>query len=151
MKADRLQAAEATAPPPSTGGPGSPRIVMIVLPFPPFILSPNARKHWKAKMEPAGSYKYDCMIAALNVRRRLELQGFAFPMGPVPVKAHITFILTSRRRRDWDNLLSAFKYGIDGIVAAGLLEDDNISVLSLDLAAEFGTEQLVRVWLEAAT
>jgi len=54
-------------------------------------------------------------------------------------KAHITITYVGdNRRRDFDNLLSASKHYLDGIVAAGVIKDDNVFVVSYSLHYEVG-------------
>ena len=55
-------------------------------------------------------------------------------------KAHITITWRSKdkRKRDIDNLLSAMKGSIDGLVEAGVLVDDSAKHLSYTLFYEWG-------------
>ena len=66
-----------------------------------------------------------------------------------PLNVTITFILKDNRRHDWDNLLASFKAGIDGIVDAGLLPDDDVRSWSPTLRYEQGATAAVRVELSA--
>ena len=61
--------------------------------------------------------------------------------------ATITFVLKGKRRRDIDNLFASIKPGIDGIVDAGLLPDDDVRSWSPTLRYEQGDKPAVRVEL----
>jgi len=50
----------------------------------------------------------------------------------------ITFMAKDRRRRDVDNLLAACKATVDGLVAVGLLADDDAMHVSYTLRYERG-------------
>ena len=123
--------------------------VQLILPFPPPELSPNARLSWQAKRRVVADYRRTCGLLALNVRRDLERQGMKFPLR-VPVTATVTFVLTSRARRDMDNLLASAKALFDGVVDSGLLADDDCWSLRLAMAVELGLKQEVRLWLQEA-
>ena len=126
--------------------------IALVLPFPPAALNPN-RARTKHRMEVAGiaaAYRQECKIDSLNARRYWEADGVVFPL-KTPVLARLKFVLSSRRRHDIDNLLSAFKPGLDGIVDAGLLADDDCWSLRLAIDIEKGGAQYLRVELEAAS
>jgi crossover junction endodeoxyribonuclease RusA len=88
---------------------------MLELPWPPSSLSPNARKHWAAKMPVKNKYKLDCFyIATQNLHK--------YEMGKM---LHISLVFhpPSNRRYDLDNLLSRMKSGLDGIAEAWKLND----------------------------
>ena len=55
-------------------------------------------------------------------------------------RAHITITWRSKdkRKRDVDNLLAAMKGSIDGLVHAGVIEDDSAKELSYTLYYEWG-------------
>lgn len=126
------------------------RTFRLYLPWPPEELSPNARVHWGLRSETTAVYKQEVRILALNRRRELERGGETFPLAR-PVKVTITFCLQNHRRRDWDNLLANFKPGLDGIVKAGWLKDDNVWELGeLQLAVTISPRKEVRVLLEEA-
>lgn len=124
--------------------------IMLELPFPPAELNPNkARRLHRMHVAPiAARYKQACRVLALNARRELEKDGATFPL-PTPAMAIVTFVLATKQRRDLDNLLASFKAGLDGIVAAGLLSDDNAFDLRLGIEAVVGETVGVRVRLEA--
>jgi hypothetical protein len=95
----------------------------LVLPLPDAGLSPNrakrgrtvgARQHTRRL---ARTYRHQVQLLTL------EATGNARPMWPGAVLWPFWF-MPDRRRRDRDNAAASFKAGLDGIVDAGLLEDD---------------------------
>lgn len=78
---------------------------MIELPFPPAVLSPNARPHWGKRHRAAKKYKGDCMLLMSQYRR--DLAGRA--------AFEITFYPPTAHRHDRDNLIARFKYGQDAL------------------------------------
>lgn len=78
-----------------------------VLPWPPKTLSPNARSHWRRKAEAAKKYKGDC-IALLRSQGLKSINAKTAIIG-------ILFCPPDNRRRDPDNMIASFKYGIDAI------------------------------------
>lgn len=124
--------------------------VTLSLPFPSAPgLSPNDRVHYQQRAKAVAAYRLSCGDAALKARRKAEARGVTFPL-PAPVEARITFVLTSRQRRDFLNLYASFKAGEDGIVDAGLLVDDDVWHYTPTLAVERGATQAVRVVLRGA-
>lgn len=102
-------------------------VVSVHLNFPFADLSPNARLNWHAKAAVVAEYKHECKIKGLNARRAAEAQGQTFPLRP-PLACSVTFVVKNNRRRDYDNLIASLKSGMDGLVAAGLIEDDSTKV-----------------------
>lgn len=127
-------------------------MITVTLPFPPAALSPNSRKGWRAKAAAVQQYRYDCRIEALKQWREEWLASGIPQMHSLkrPVYGTLTFILKGKRRHDWDNLLASFKAGIDGIVDAGLLPDDDVRSWSPTLRYEQGDKPAVRVELVSA-
>ncbi len=87
-------------------------------------LNPNSRVHWRTHRRVSREAK-DEVIALVRE------QGCFYPLK----KAHLSicFYVKDNRRRDIDNLLAAMKPCIDGLVAAGVIEDDAADVLSLSM------------------
>lgn len=108
-------------------------------------LNPNGRYHWARKARAAAEYKLACKVDATNVKNAFP--PGTFPLRP-PVKATITFVVRTNHRRDPLNLYAAFKSGEDGIVAAGLLVDDDFKHYQPELRWEKGLKEMVRVELE---
>ena len=98
----------------------------IRLPYlPSRVLSPNGRVHWRTKYAAAQSMKNDVMALVMEQGR---------PASPFP-KALLTIRWEAKdnRRRDLDNLLASMKPALDGLVAAGVLEDDSAMRLRVGL------------------
>ncbi len=92
--------------------------ITITLPLPNACLSPNSRKHWRAKAKA----KKLARVAACTKANWLR-------MGEEMYWDHATEQTTyyhkQNRRRDGDNHLSMLKAYFDGIVDAGILSDDS--------------------------
>lgn len=117
----------------------------VTLPFPYPELSPNARCHWREKAAAVQKYRHECKVLAMQAMRAYWLP-YAFE-DELPVQAVVTFVLKDKRRHDWDNLLASIKAGIDGLVDAGVLPDDDVKSWSPTLRYEQGEQACVRVEL----
>ena len=92
-------------------------------------LSPNARVHWRTVAKEKSNAKEEAWALS-------HAQGV--PREPYS-KAHMTITYVGdKRNRDMDNLLAATKGYIDGIVAAKVVKDDSVFVLSYSLHYEVG-------------
>ena len=93
-------------------------------------LSPNKRLHYMALYKAKASAKEEA--AAL-------VMAHGKPSRPYEM-AHITitWIAKDKRRRDVDNLFASCKAYIDGLVAVGLLVDDDAMHVSYTLQYERG-------------
>lgn len=78
---------------------------MISLPFPPAVLSPNARPHWAQKARAFKRYKADCVALMLNHRKQLAGRS----------EFSITFHPPTAHRFDCDNLVARWKAGCDAL------------------------------------
>lgn len=78
----------------------------LMLPWPPKVLSPNARTHWATKSRAAKSYRNTCYLLCLQA---------ALPVPKGRALLSLEFIPPDRRRRDDDNCIAAFKSGRDGV------------------------------------
>lgn len=94
-------------------------IVSIEIPWPPKILSPNARPHWASKADAKKRYRRTAMIVAAGAR--IEV-GRAVRVGE-QIFVRLSFHPPTRREHDADNLIAAMKSGLDGI-ADGIGVDD---------------------------
>lgn len=91
---------------------------MIELPFPPSKLSPNARVHWSVKHREAKTYKMMCILLLLRHRKQLAgRKSFS-----------LTFRPPSARRADLDNMLAAFKHGLDGLSKVCGVDDSEFEI-----------------------
>ena len=107
----------------------------VLLPWPPKVLSPNARAHWRARSKAAKAYRYSCFMGA-------KLGGLVAPVGRLLLV--IEFLPPNRARRDDDNLIAAFKSGRDGLADA-LGVDDSLFVTQCMLSDEVRPGGAVRV------
>lgn len=91
------------------------REYLIRLPWPPAVLSPNARVHYMRRASAAKKYRGDArLIAQSQGCRALDCEALT---------AEITFCPPDNRRRDTDNLLAQVKSGLDGIADATGVDD----------------------------
>lgn len=106
-----------------TGPSGRVRVrVRVRLPYPPAGLSPNRRLHRLARARLTADYRrLTALLAGQDWRQGRERRA------PLPL-ARAVLVVTAHppdgRRRDLDNVLSALKAAVDGLVDAGLLADD---------------------------
>jgi len=90
-------------------------MIEIELPWPPSVLSPNARVHWSKRSKAAKAYRHACW--ALVKQAGLP----AMPDGELHL--WITFYPPDRRHRDDDNMIASFKSGRDGLADALGVDD----------------------------
>ena len=104
-----------------------PETVTVELSLPSRVLSPNARCHWSVKAKARSAQREEARWVARSAVRLVK---------PLWASAHITVTpyYPDRRRRDTDNLLSALKAAIDGIVDEGILADDDRVTYTLNAA-----------------
>lgn len=107
----------------------------LLLPWPPKVLSPNARAHWATKSKAAKAYRSTCFLLCSQA-------GLAVPAARALLS--LEFIPPDRRRRDDDNCVAAFKSGRDG-VAQALGIDDSRFVTQLQISSETIKGGAVRV------
>lgn len=93
----------------------------VLLPWPPRVLSPNARTHWATKSKAAKSYRNVCRLIAHEAGLRgVEWDG--------TIHLWITFLAPDRRARDDDNLIASFKSGRDGLADAMGIDDKRFRI-----------------------
>ncbi len=80
---------------------------VIVLPWPPTELSPNARMHWARLAKAKKAYRAACAWQA-------KAQG-AKPVAADRLHLTLTFYAPTRRAFDLDNALARCKAGLDGL------------------------------------
>jgi crossover junction endodeoxyribonuclease RusA len=90
--------------------------VIVILPWPPKELSPNARVHFRKKAEAAKKYRNLAQWSAWEAAR---VDGYS---------VSITFNPPDNRRRDLDNMLASIKSGLDGISSAIGIDDSKWSM-----------------------
>lgn len=109
----------------------------LVLPWPPRVLSPNARVHWSVKSKAAKLYRSQCYWIC-------KQSGLVAPETDGRLHLWIDFYPPDRRRRDDDNIAASFKSARDGIAdAIGI--DDNRFVCHPWLKDETGGVVKVRI------
>lgn len=137
------------SPPPQGGeSPAGPILLEIPLPYPE--LSPNFRPRFPAEKHTAiKAYREFVEVRARNAR---ILGGLRRPL-ETPVGARIVYVVQRNLRRDADNLLAQLKGAFDGMVRAGVLEDDSaakLKIRELDVVVRKGLrEGFVVIELEA--
>lgn len=112
----------------------------LTLPFPPSALLPNRARglHWAKKGRIASEYRQ-----AVGWTARTDW-GRRRPLRP-PVTLAVMFVVADNRRRDVDNLVAAFKAGLDGLVDAGVIVGDHWQGLTISYTVERGTSAHVRI------
>ena len=98
----------------------------LMLPWPPKVLSPNARVHWAIKSKAAKAYRNACFLLCRQA---------ALPVPAGRALLSLEFIPPDRRRRDDDNCMASFKAGRDGIAEALGIDDSNF-VTQLQISSE---------------
>ena len=97
--------------------------------LPPAEHSPNWRGHWGKKYACGKIYHDAVFYCCVDVRNRGFREGLSF----LYIKAviNLAFYFPDQRRRDRDNLLARVKPGLDGIVDAALIMDDDAEHLEI--------------------
>ncbi len=104
-----------------------PRTITITLPLPERCLHPNGRAHWTKKAAAARKAKLwasHAVIAAMLNDGHVKT-SWGPPMKQATVKA--TFFKRTKHAADssdWDGALSSLKPSLDGLEAAGVIEND---------------------------
>ena len=107
---------------------------MLVLPWPPKELSPNARVHRLAKARAAKAYRHACW--ALTKQSGVTLSG-------TPVHVQVTFVPPTKQARDLDNCLAAIKSGLDGVADALKVNDKDFRPITIDIRHEVAGQVIV--------
>ncbi len=94
----------------------------IHLPYPPPKLSPNSRTHFMARARTAKKYKNDCIVLAT----RPALYDRSVWKGTT--RFTVTFHAPDNHRRDMDNAIAAFKYGMDALSFVFGVDDSKFAV-----------------------
>lgn len=90
------------------------------LPGLPKTINAIGRKHWAVKVKEAQYWKSQVWVASLGKRP------------PKPLKmASLRFVRFSSVEPDPDGLVSSMKHLSDGLVAAGIIEDDKYSNIGM--------------------
>ncbi|MGW2495856.1 hypothetical protein ACWCV2_15325 [Streptomyces pseudogriseolus] len=123
--ADTLFDAERLAAPTAAGARPAPFV--IALPAGLDLINANQRIHEKARARLTKKIRAAAMEAVADCPALMDALAAAKP-GPLFARAHILGVLnpaTAGRRRDPANWYGSFKAAVDGLVDAGVLEDDD--------------------------
>jgi Holliday junction resolvase RusA-like endonuclease len=72
------------------------------------------------------------MRAKQTYQQMVYLTAYGYGLKPMDkARLNLTFVYKDNRRRDVDNLTAMFKPGLDALVLAGLLQDDNSECLTM--------------------
>lgn len=135
-----------TLPDPTAPGAVNPSFT-VTLPWPPWETSPNSRVHFQQRGRAVRAYREACAAVLYTAVR----EAVWLPSGPA--RLVLTFVLRDHRRQDVDGLLSRFKPGLDALVAAGALVDDDhghLPEITVRRAVRPGAERCVVAVLTAA-
>lgn len=124
---DLIDALFDAAPAPGLApGAGAPPRITIALPAGLPLLNSNQRLHHRPKAKLTAALRAAAMEAVSEDPALMAALAAAKP-GPLYARAHILGILhpPTRRRADPANWYPSFKAAVDGIVDAGVLEDDD--------------------------
>jgi len=116
------------------------QVLRLMLPWPPRLLSPNARGHWAKVAKAKKEYRAACAWTARS-------QGAA-PLQASSLHVGLVFVPPSRRAFDLDNALASMKSGLDGL-ADVLQVDDSRWSFSIAKAAVGDIGGLVKVTVSA--
>jgi crossover junction endodeoxyribonuclease RusA len=101
-------------------------MISIDLPWPPRVLSPNARPHWAALYRAKKAYKQTAKLLTLEA-----LQGRKCYATDWLIVVKLIFHPASRRRYDADNMIASLKSGLDGLAEALDIDDSRFQLLPL--------------------
>lgn len=99
---------------------------MLILLWPPSILSPNKIAHWSEKAKAKAKYKQQCWFIA-----QLEDKVF-LPEYEGNFHLNLIFHPPTKRHYDIDNLLASMKSGLDGIALAWKINDTRFRPITID-------------------
>lgn len=103
--------------------------VIVILPWPPAALSPNARGHWAMKHTAFKKAKSDAYWSALEALGPRGARRLTQTIGGIPVR--VTLSPPDARRRDADNILASCKAYLDGIAQAVGLDDRRFNPITV--------------------
>jgi Holliday junction resolvase RusA-like endonuclease len=92
--------------------------------LPPAECSPNSRVHWSVRKIAADTFEAEVGVLATQIRNK-DPRLFPYEKATVSLK----LVVVDRRRRDLDNFWARFKSGMDALVRAGILADDDMEHL----------------------
>jgi crossover junction endodeoxyribonuclease RusA len=95
--------------------------LVVRLPWPSGLLSPNARPHWSAKARAAKKYRALCSWTIAGAGRVVVPEG-------ARVLVDLTFYGPTLGRYDADNALARMKSGLDGLADALRVDDSRFEI-----------------------
>jgi Holliday junction resolvase RusA-like endonuclease len=120
-------------------------VLTIVVPPLPRATHPNARPKLRVKLAARKRQREDASIAALAA---MQCKRLLWERAEVEA----TFFFSVRRKRDTDNLTAWLKATLDGLEAAGVVEDDNgLTLLPPEVVAGSPTKDCVRLRVRELT
>ena len=108
---------------------------MIVLPWPPKELSPNARVHRMVKAKRTKAYREACYWITKEAVGKLANYE---PDSKSKWHLSILFVPPNRQRRDLDNMFASIKGGLDGLADALGIDDSWFRPVTIDVADYVG-------------
>ena len=111
---------------------------MIELPLPPKELHAHAKGHWRTKTAATKRCRELARVVAMDCRLEKKYNALM----------HYRFYFPDRRRRDLANAVHSCKPYIDGIVDAGVIEDDDWTHLSIGSVRGYVDRENPRVEIE---
>ena len=96
--------------------------MIVTLPWPDKLMSPNARLHWRAKVGPKQSARIAAGWSAVSAKGFQEAKE-RLVGSDGPIRVSITFYPPDARRRDDDNMIASMKAARDGIAEALCVDD----------------------------
>lgn len=98
----------------------------------------NARRHWREVAADNAMWKETARLVGIDAitrfHRRHGLKWRTLDRAALSV----TFTIPDRRRHDFDNLVSALKPLLDGLVAAGVVADDSTDhIVDLNVSTRY--------------
>ena len=117
--------------------------------LPPVTSSPNWRGFWPERHKAGKVYHNAVFYCCVDARNRGYREGMSFPF--TKARLNLTFVFAEQRRRDSDNLLARFKPGLDAIVDAELLLDDDaehLEIGNVDILVDPGRAPLTIIELD---
>ena len=115
--------------------------------LPPVEYSLNWRGSWAERYQAGRVYGLAVYCECVDAKNRALIMPFPF----IKARLNLTFVFAEKRRRDKDNLLARFKPGLDAIVDAGLVLDDDaehLQISNLDILVDPGRAPLTVIDLE---
>ena len=96
--------------------------------LPPAAYSGNSRVHWRDRYQAGVKYSQAVFYTAIDKRNRMLRSNVPFPVFNRP-RLELTFVFSTERVRDADNLIVMFKPGLDALVKAEVLSGDDVNKL----------------------